>query len=222
MLALAALSCEKEDRQFDSDPLSANTVAAARVGPPVVGMLPATMPATAPSPRPVRHDFESNAYALSEGKRLYEAFNCVGCHAHGGGGIGPALMDNEWIHGSEPEIIFGGIVDGWPNGMPALRGKIADYQVWQIVAYVRSLAGISSSRDAAPGRDDHMHAARPANSASKGHPRTSMAPLRDLNKQQDAEFARMGGLNGVISQFTARQGTTRPASTQPTRANSRP
>src|SRR5205085_7789429 len=105
---------------------------------PILGTRPAPMPAPAPAPRPVRHNYEANAYAISQGQRLFSAFNCVGCHAHGGGGIGPALMDDVWIHGSDPEIIFGGIVDGWPNGMPAFRGKIPDYQVWQLVAYVRS------------------------------------------------------------------------------------
>ena len=39
---------------------------------------------------------------IAEGQRLYNAFNCVGCHAHGGGAIGPALMDDLWIHGSDP------------------------------------------------------------------------------------------------------------------------
>ena len=34
------------------------------------------------------------------GRRLYDAFNCVGCHAHGGGGIGPPLMDDKWIYGT--------------------------------------------------------------------------------------------------------------------------
>ena len=45
---------------------------------------------------------KSSAYAVSEGKRLYNAYNCVGCHAQGGGAIGPALMDSDWIYGSQP------------------------------------------------------------------------------------------------------------------------
>src|SRR5690606_32575144 len=43
---------------------------------------------------------QGNAFALSEGKRLFDSFNCSGCHARGGGGIGPALMDARWIYGS--------------------------------------------------------------------------------------------------------------------------
>ena len=50
----------------------------------------------------VRGPYEGNAYAVSEGKRLYNQFNCSGCHFQGGGGIGPPLMDAEWIYGSAP------------------------------------------------------------------------------------------------------------------------
>jgi cytochrome c oxidase cbb3-type subunit 3 len=81
--------------------------------------------------------------------------NCVGCHAHGGGAIGPPLMDEEWIYGSDPSQIFKTIIEGRPNGMPSFRGKLGNQQVWQIVAYVRSLSGLTS-KTAASARDDHM------------------------------------------------------------------
>ena len=67
--------------------------------------------------------YEENAFALSEGKRLYSAFNCVGCHAHGGGGMGPALIDDKWIYGHEPGQIFATIVEGRPNGMPSFGAQ---------------------------------------------------------------------------------------------------
>ncbi|TIX20898.1 MAG: cytochrome C, partial [Mesorhizobium sp.] len=47
--------------------------------------------------------FEANAFHMSEGKRLFGWFNCSGCHANGGGGMGPALMDEKWIYGSSME-----------------------------------------------------------------------------------------------------------------------
>jgi cytochrome c oxidase cbb3-type subunit 3 len=100
--------------------------------------------------------YEENAFALSEGKRLYEWFNCVGCHSHGGGGMGPALKDEKRNYGSEPSNIFATIVEGRPNGMPSFRGKIPDYQVWQIVAYVRSLSGLVRF-DIPSARDDDMN-----------------------------------------------------------------
>jgi cytochrome c oxidase cbb3-type subunit 3 len=64
-------------------------------------------------------------------------------------------MDDRWIYGSDPENIFSTIVEGRPNGMPSFRGKIPDYQVWQLVAYVQSLSG-NVPKDAAGGRPDSM------------------------------------------------------------------
>jgi mono/diheme cytochrome c family protein len=51
-------------------------------------------------------------------------------------------MDNNWVYGSEPANIYATIVDGRPNGMPSWRGRIPDYQVWELVAYVRALSGL--------------------------------------------------------------------------------
>src|SRR5205814_9341652 len=122
-----------------------------------------TLQAGGTAPTPVtRNEYENNALALSQGKTLFSQMNCVGCHAHGGGGIGPPLMDDKWIYGSQPEQIFSTIVEGRPNGMPAFRGKIADYQVWEIAAYVRSMSGNASSQ-AASGREDHISLGKPEN-----------------------------------------------------------
>jgi len=66
-------------------------------------------------------------------------------------------------------------VEGRPNGMPSWRGKIPDYQVWEIVAYVRSLSG-QVPQDAAPGRDDSMEGKPPENSMPKEKPKDSSAP----------------------------------------------
>jgi cytochrome c oxidase cbb3-type subunit III len=113
--------------------------------------------------RPVRrHPYQGNAYGMAEGKRLFVWFNCTGCHANGGGAIGPALMDARWRYGAEPQELYTSIVAGRPNGMPGFRGKIPDHQVWQLVAYVRSLAGLAPM-DAAPSRNDNMSVHRPEN-----------------------------------------------------------
>jgi cytochrome c oxidase cbb3-type subunit 3 len=116
--------------------------------------------------------YEENAYAIAEGGRLYNWFNCVGCHFHGGGGIGPPLMDEQWIYGSEPENIFASIVEGRPNGMPSFRGKIPNDQVWQLTAYVRSLSGLAP-KAAAPARSDHMNSKNSEQSTQMGAPKAS-------------------------------------------------
>ena len=48
-------------------------------------------------------------------------------------------MDDEWSYGHEADQIYRSILEGRPNGMPAWGGRIPAYQIWQIVAYVRSL-----------------------------------------------------------------------------------
>lgn len=104
--------------------------------------------------------YQESSYALNEGRRLYTWFNCEGCHFLGGGGIGPALMDDAWIYGADPEAVFTTIVEGRPNGMPSFRNKIPESQVWPIVAYVRSMSG-QAAKTMVPGRLDHM-SAKPA------------------------------------------------------------
>jgi cytochrome c oxidase cbb3-type subunit 3 len=84
--------------------------------------------------------YYDNAAAVVTGKRLYAQYNCSGCHSNGGGGMGPALMDGQWIYGSRLEQIHQTLVEGRPNGMPTWGGKIPDEQLWQISAYVRSMS----------------------------------------------------------------------------------
>jgi cytochrome c oxidase cbb3-type subunit 3 len=100
--------------------------------------------------------YDDNAYAISQGKQLYSFMNCVGCHSHGGGGMGPALLDSAWIYGSDPRTIFYTIMKGRPNGMPSFEGKLNEQQVWQLVAYVRSLSGLTENM-ATAARGDHMY-----------------------------------------------------------------
>src|SRR3954451_5725237 len=150
-----SLSCKREERAFHVSPPDASVVYATSISD--------LRPGPGTEYKPVKNQYEDNAWAVSEGQRLYMAFNCVGCHAHGGGGMGPALMDDKWIYGSEPPQIFSSIVEGRPNGMPSFRGKIPDYQVWQLVAYVRSVGGLGTS-GASPGRSGDLAGATPPSS----------------------------------------------------------
>jgi cytochrome c oxidase cbb3-type subunit 3 len=167
----AALACEREERGFRVQTPDSNRIAAKRLTDFQAGQTTATPE--------VKNEYEGDAYALSEGKRLYQQMNCVGCHLHGGGGIGPALMDDKWIYGSHPDQIFSTVVEGRPNGMPSFRGKLPDYQVWQIAAYVRSLSG-NAPKDAAPGRDDDMKTGDPENS-------THRQPMRNSGKSDPGQ-----------------------------------
>jgi cytochrome c oxidase cbb3-type subunit 3 len=78
---------------------------------------------------------------IADGKLLFSQMNCVGCHFHGGGGMGPPLAkpQNEWIYGDSIENIVSTVREGRPKGMPSFRGKLPDDQIWEIAAYVHSL-----------------------------------------------------------------------------------
>ena len=100
--------------------------------------------------------FQSNRWAVGEGKRLYEWFNCAGCHSPGGGGgMGPSFMDAQWRYGDAPGSVFASIVEGRPMGMPSFRERVHPTDLWKLVAYVRTL-GRLTPKDVWPARGDEM------------------------------------------------------------------
>jgi cytochrome c oxidase cbb3-type subunit 3 len=164
---LTMAACEREVRPFQE-----LSVASARSQKPALTPL---YPGSPPPATPENSPFQENAYGMAEGKRLFDAFNCSGCHAHGGGGMGPPLMDDKWIYGSHPANIFETIVEGRPNGMPSFRNKISDQQVWQLVAYVQSMSG-QATIDVLPSRGDHMRYSTPENARRAETPKQTGAP----------------------------------------------
>jgi len=164
---LVFASCQRESRPFEK-----LSVVSRQPSMPVLSQI---FPGGTPPPMPATSPFQDNAYGISEGKKLFNNYNCSGCHSNGGGGMGPALMDDKWTYGSAPENIFATIVEGRPNGMPAWKGKIPDAQVWELVAYVQTLSG-QSSLDSLPGRSDHMKATEPPNNRPAVKPLPTGSP----------------------------------------------
>ena len=167
VLAIVA-ACEREERRFQESPPTATPA-----GTPLV--VSALQPGAGVITPLVEAPYDDNAWAVSEGKNLYNSMNCSGCHFQGGGGIGPALMDEEWIYGSEPQQIFATIAEGRPNGMPAWKYTLSTQQIWQIVSYVRSLSGLNP-KGARNGRDDHMMRKPPEASTPNAKPKTAITP----------------------------------------------
>lgn len=81
-----------------------------------------------------------NPSAIQDGRRLFNWYNCSGCHGgHGGGGMGPSLRDQMWLYGSRDDQIFDSIAEGRSKGMPAWGSKIPENQIWELVAYIKSM-----------------------------------------------------------------------------------
>lgn len=147
LLALAA--CKREERELRVEPAERATFAAARESPIVPG---GSVPITVK----VKNPYEGDAFAIAEGEKLFSSYNCATCHGgHGGGGMGPPLTSKNLTYGSEPDNIFDTILKGRPKGMPAWGGRLPEYQIWQLVAYVRSLSG-QQPASATPGRSDDL------------------------------------------------------------------
>jgi cytochrome c oxidase cbb3-type subunit 3 len=163
LAALALAGCKREQRPTKAPPAASGLAD----------------PSYAASGRtPVSNKYEENAYAVSQGKTLYRAYNCNGCHAAGGGSIGPALMDAKWRYGSDPGAIYASIAQGRPNGMPAFGEHVPEDQIWQLVAYVRSMSGQLSS-SVAPNRSDSLQAGQAENRRKKEKPVHEATPAAE-------------------------------------------
>jgi cytochrome c oxidase cbb3-type subunit 3 len=118
---------------------------------------PATENATPVTPLAVRYDvygaaggnvppaqtlvnpLGDDANAAEQGKVLFSAMNCDGCHGGGGAGfVGPSLIDGRWRYGDDDGALYHSIFYGRPQGMPAYGGMLSDATVWQLISYVRS------------------------------------------------------------------------------------
>lgn len=104
--------------------------------------------------------YESDAWNLSQGKRLYAWFGCGSCHGDGRGGVGPSFLDGWWLYGPEMVSIVSSIRDGRPHGMPAFRDRMTSEQIWQLAGYVQTI-GSYKPKVAAPSRNDDKQT-RPA------------------------------------------------------------
>ena len=103
--ALLLGACDREDRHSRSKPLG-ETVPA--------GASPDTVYPAGGTPPPLdarAAAYQNNAPAISQGQQLYTWMNCVGCHSHGGGGMGLPLMDDQWRYGGRIDQIAASITE---------------------------------------------------------------------------------------------------------------
>ena len=88
---------------------------------------------------------------VAAGRTVF-ATNCSACHlADGGGFIGPNLTDPFWIHGAAPMDVFRVIARGVAaKGMPTWSAVLAEPQLVDVTAYVRSLEGTRPAKPKEP------------------------------------------------------------------------
>ncbi|MBK6266855.1 c-type cytochrome [Marivirga sp. S37H4] len=85
---------------------------------------------------------ETDEAVIAAGKQIYMA-NCAVCHAaDGGGGVGPNLTDEYWIHGEDIKGVFTTVYEGVPaKGMIPWKGNLNPKQIQDVSNYVLSLVG---------------------------------------------------------------------------------
>jgi cytochrome c oxidase cbb3-type subunit III len=88
--------------------------------------------------------FDQSSPAIKAGQEIF-AGNCAACHAQdGGGGVGPNLTDEFWIHGGSINDIFKVVKYGVPEkGMVPWQGQLTPEQIQQVSSYIMTLVGTS-------------------------------------------------------------------------------
>jgi cytochrome c oxidase cbb3-type subunit 3 len=86
--------------------------------------------------------------AIAAGDSLFEAVNCSGCHGQDAktGIFAPNLIDAAWRYGGSDADVYNSIYEGRARGMPAWGGMLSPTEIWEIVAYIRSLGGMQGAR----------------------------------------------------------------------------
>jgi mono/diheme cytochrome c family protein len=78
--------------------------------------------------------------AVQQGKALFHAMNCDGCHSTSGEGFqAPSIITGRWRYGGTDAAIFETIFYGRPRGMPAFGGVLPPELTWKLVTFLRSV-----------------------------------------------------------------------------------
>lgn len=93
----------------------------------------------------------TNEASIANGQKIFTT-NCSPCHAmDGGGGIGPNMTDNYWIHGNQFQQILKVITDGVPaKGMIPWKGVLKPLQIQEVGSYILTLKGKKTAKPKAP------------------------------------------------------------------------
>lgn len=97
----------------------------------------------------------ADAGRRKSGQEIF-ASKCASCHGPaGGGGIGPNLTDNFWIHGGKPVQVATTIIKGVAEkGMPPWGGVLKPDEIYSAVSFIASIHGTNPAGAKAPQGDE--------------------------------------------------------------------
>jgi len=98
-----------------------------------------------------RNPYAGNPAAAEAGRKLYDQ-TCQACHGQGArGDRGPALSTGAFRRGGADGEIFTNIRAGIPGTQMPPFSQLRTEQIWQLVSYLRSLAGPSTAHEVVAG-----------------------------------------------------------------------
>jgi cytochrome c oxidase cbb3-type subunit 3 len=150
-LFLAVASCGRQGTRYNEGgdiehapppPLPLPTGAAGVPEGPYPGVAVSALEATVTNP------YNGDSSAVGRGRQLFVALNCSGCHGFEAkaGLMAPNLTDGSWRYGGSDPDVFNSIYEGRAKGMPAWGAVLSHNQIWELVAYIRSLGGMTGPR----------------------------------------------------------------------------
>jgi cytochrome c oxidase cbb3-type subunit III len=95
--------------------------------------------------------FDKSGPSLKAGQSIYES-NCAACHAQdGGGGVGPNLTDEYWVHGGSIEDVFRivkyGVIE---KGMVPWQDILRHVEIQQVSSYILTMQGLTPANPKDP------------------------------------------------------------------------
>lgn len=105
-------------------------------------------------------EFITEADALAEGEQIFIA-QCAACHAaDGGGGVGPNMTDEYWIHGGDIKDVFATIKYGVPQkGMISWESQLTPEQMQNVSSYILTMQGTTPASAKEPQGERYVPAA---------------------------------------------------------------
>ena len=88
---------------------------------------------------PVKNPLEGNTDAIRSGMGLFRG-RCADCHGMDAHGVRAPDITQVWASGRTDDGLFKIVKGGIPGTEMPANPRIADYEAWQILAYLRTLA----------------------------------------------------------------------------------
>jgi len=130
-------------------------------------------------------EFLADASDLKTGKAIFTEL-CQQCHAaDGGGGVGPNLTDQYWIHGSSIKDIFKTVKYGVPaKGMISWESQLRPVQMAQVSSYIKTLEGTTPANPKEPQGDFYKPEGAPADTTQ-----TESPDIEEMENEGDSDEA---------------------------------